>query len=132
MLKQALRFGLVGGVSTLFHMAVGVTLIGFGWPPLGANAIAFMAAFLVSFTGHYRFSFAEHSKTLATSFRRFILVALAGFAVNEILLGLFTYTGILPASVALVVSTATAAAGTFILSRKWAFAHSEGQKLDNG
>lgn len=121
MLRQFLRFSLVGALATVLHMAVGVTLIHAGWSPLLANMFSFVIAFLVSFMGHYGFSFPGHGMTLSTSLKRFVLVAVCGFMVNETLLaGLVRFSSI-PGVWCLILSTATAAILTFIASRNWAF-----------
>ncbi len=120
-LRQAVRFGLIGIVATLVHMVVGAGLIALSWPPLLANVAAFCVAFLVSFGGHFWYSFAGHSATIMGSLKRFLPVALLGFGVNQSLLALLTLTGMLPATPALMLSTGVAAVGTFILSRLWAF-----------
>ena len=57
--RQLLRFGLVGALATLVHMLIGATLIHSGWPALGANPVSFVIAFVVSFMGHYGFSFSD-------------------------------------------------------------------------
>lgn len=120
-LRQAARFGLIGVIATLVHMAVGAGLIQLGWSPLLANVVAFCVAFGVSFGGHFWYSFAGHSATIIGSLRRFLPVALLGFGINQSLLAVLTLTGMLPPTLALVVSTSVAAGGTFILSRIWAF-----------
>ncbi len=121
MLGQVFRFALVGGMATLLHMLVGVTLIDAGWPALWANAISFLIAFLVSFTGHYGFSFPEQPASLTTSLVRYVLVACGGFAANETLLGLFIWFDMGSDISGLILSTGLAAVLTFFLSRSWAF-----------
>ncbi len=121
MLRQLFRFGLVGVLATALHMLVGVTLIHAGWPPLLANAVSFAIALLVSFTGHYGFTFPGHNVTLSTSLKRFVLVAGCSFMVNEALLaGLIRYSAI-SGMWGLVISTGTAATLTFLAGRNWAF-----------
>lgn len=119
--QQLFRFGLVGMLATVLHMIVGATLIHASWPPLLANLVSFLIAFLVSFMGHYGFSFPDHTQSLGTSLGRFVLVASGGFIVNETLLaGLLHFSPLAPVW-CLVVSTATAAVVTFTASRNWAF-----------
>jgi len=120
-LAQVLRFGLIGVLATLVHMVVGAGLIHFGWAALVANVVAFGVAFVVSFSGHYVFSFAGHSATITGALRRFMVVALLGFMVNETILATLTIGGVMNATPALLVSTSVAAAATFVLSRLWAF-----------
>lgn len=71
MLHQFLRFGLVGGLATLVHLLVGTTLIHSGWPALTANPVSFLIAFVVSFMGHFGFSFSDQQNDVTTSLKRF-------------------------------------------------------------
>ncbi len=121
MLKQMIRFGLVGTLATFVHMVIGSLLIASGWNPLYANLIAFATAFLVSFVGHLGYSFADQDANPARAFQRFAVVALIGFACNEALLLGLTTQGVFSNTVALWVSTGFAALFTFALSRRWAF-----------
>ncbi|MGV6802930.1 MAG: GtrA family protein [Ruegeria sp.] len=124
MRHQIFRFSFVGGLATLLHMAVGSTLIHAGWRPLLANVVSFVIAFLVSFMGHYGFSFPDHSVPIAASLRRFIVVAGTGFLINEtILAGLLEFSSF-PAIFGLIISTIAAAVFTFFASRNWAFRNS--------
>jgi putative flippase GtrA len=121
MIGQLIRFATVGGAATLVHLMVGVTLIHAGWAPTLANAAAFCMAFFISFAGHFGYTFAAGSASMAGSLLRFIAVALAGFAVNEaILAGLLTQHILAPATT-LIVSTGLVAAVTFAACRRWAF-----------
>src|SRR6056297_2785570 len=86
MIRQMFRFSLIGLAATLVHLFVGVTLIDAGWMPVVANLAAFCTAFLVSFAGHFGYTFSSHQVALRTSLRRFIVVALAGFCTNETML----------------------------------------------
>lgn len=122
MIWQILRFSLVGGVATVIHLLVGITLIHAGWAPLIANAAAFSIAFLVSFAGHFGYSFSSDDNSLPRSFLRFMGVALAGFIANEIILAGLLTRHILSPSATLIVSTGLVALGSFILCRQWAFA----------
>lgn len=119
----ALRFMLTGGAATLVHMGVALGLLRGGTAPLASNGAAFVVAFLVSFWGHHRFSFAGHTTAPRQAFLRFMVVAGIGFAINET--ALFWLVQRMPAypAQALVASTTLAAVGTFVLSRHWAFAH---------
>ncbi|HCT31801.1 GtrA family protein [Sulfitobacter pontiacus] len=118
---QFLKFGFVGGIATLVHMLIGVTLVHSGWPALAANLVSFVIAFVVSFMGHYGFSFSNQEKEIATSLKRFAVVACAGFVINETLLALLIWSVPLPHIATLVVSTGVAALVTFFASRNWAF-----------
>ncbi|MDR6679298.1 GtrA family protein [Pseudomonas oryzihabitans] len=113
---RPLRFALVGAVATLVHMTVAALLLGlWGWPAYGANLGAFLVAFGVSYLGHRHVTFAR-----AGSPWRFLLVALGGFGLNNLLL-----TGLLacdvPALAALLVATALVPVCSYLLSSWWVF-----------
>lgn len=113
-------FLLVGTAAALTHLSVFAWTQQAIWPEL-ANALGFCVAFAVSFAGHRWLSFRDASTNLATSLRRFVLTALAGFACNELVfIALFRALG-WPAMAALVTALMLAAAQTFVLSRYWAF-----------
>ena len=124
-LTQPIKFIIIGGLSTLVHMSVGVTLIAIGIAPLIANIWAFCMAFLVSFTGHYSFSFKGHGKPVHQALPRFLAVALLGFGANELILYLLIKSAWMRPEIALFISTATVAVMTFFLSRAWAFAQTK-------
>lgn len=118
---QISRFALVGVLATLVHLAIGTTLIGAGLAPLLANPVAFVTAFLVSFTGHHWITFAGHGRPLTQTLSRFAVTAVLGFCVNEAALAVLVGATPVPPAAALVASTGLAAVVTFGISRTWAF-----------
>ncbi|WP_095588807.1 GtrA family protein [Actibacterium ureilyticum] len=120
-LIQALRFGLVGGLSTLVHMAVAQGLLAFDLASLGwSNVLGFVTAFFVSFFGHYHFSFQRNTPFLR-SMGRYGVIALMGFAVNNFVLIGLVAMNVLPESVALAIAIIIVPVGTFVASRFWGF-----------
>ena len=76
LLSLAARFGLVGAAATALHAALFALLIeGLGWnAPVGATAVAFLAATTFSYLGNRGWTFrakGAHGRYL----RRFLLVA---------------------------------------------------------
>lgn len=110
----------VGGAAALTHMSVFALAQNHLWPEV-ANALGFVIAFFVSFAGHRLLSFKDAGTTVATSFKRFVVTALAGFASNEVVFVLLLRGLGLPALVALFLALVFAAGQTFVLSRFWAF-----------
>jgi putative flippase GtrA len=90
------------------------------WPEL-ANGLGFVVAFFVSFAGHRQLSFRDAGTTVAQSFMRFVVTALAGFASNEMLFVLLLRGLGWPSLLALLLALILAAGQTFVLSRFWAF-----------
>lgn len=132
MWRQLLRFGMVGLLATFVHMMIGFLLIQSTWHPLLANLLAFTIAFVVSFIGHLGFSFADQEVSPSSALWKFALVALIGFAFNEVLLIMLLSEGDLSDTVSLWISTGSAAVLTFALSRLWAFRtpHEAGGPVD--
>ena len=111
---------MVGGAAALTHLLVFTLTQHQMWPEL-ANALGFCIAFFVSFAGHRLLSFKDASTSVATSFGRFAITALAGFASNELVFVLLLRSLGWPALLALIAALVFAAGQTFVLSRFWAF-----------
>lgn len=110
----------VGGTAAATHMGVFTLAQVHLWPEV-ANALGFVVAFFVSFAGHRLLSFKDAGTTMGTSFRRFAVTALAGFASNELVFVLLLRGLGLPSLLALFLALLFAAGQTFVLSRFWAF-----------
>ena len=110
----------------LVHLgSVALVLVPLGSPPLVANVFAFLLAFQVSYLGHHRFTFSAAEAPVARSRRRFFLVALGSFLVNEAMYALLLRYTELDYRMALVLVLVTVAALTFVSARQWAFAGEE-------
>ena len=120
MSASTLWFLAVGGSAAATHMGVFALAQAHMWPEV-ANALGFMVAFFVSFAGHRLLSFKDAGTTMGTSFRRFAVTALAGFASNELVFVLLLRGLGLPSLLALFLALLFAAGQTFVLSRFWAF-----------
>jgi putative flippase GtrA len=120
--RNALWFLVVGGAAALTHLLVFSLAQPWMWPEL-ANASGFMVAFLVSFFGHRLLSFRDAGTSVAQSFQRFAVTALAGFASNEAVFVLLLRGAGWPALMALLTALVVAAVQTYLLSRFWAFRH---------
>jgi putative flippase GtrA len=119
MIRQLLRFGAVGIAAMTVHWAVVALLVPLGSQPLLANIAAFAVAFNVSYAGHRHWTFAT-PHTSHSTFKRFLGVALLGFALNEALYYVLLRAG-MEYRLALMLVLVAVAALTFVLSRFWAF-----------
>lgn len=119
MIRQLMRFGVVGVAAMAVHWAVVALLVPLGSEPLLANIVAFAVAFNVSYAGHRHWTFAATNAAHST-FKRFLGVALLSFALNEALYYMLLKAG-MEYRVALLVVLIAVAALTFVLSRFWAF-----------
>lgn len=121
-LPQLLQFVLVGGTAAATHLAVvGLLVALLGMPPLAANVLAFLVAFVVSYNGHALFTFSAAGARGWPVVARFFAVACLSFVANELLYYIalnwlhWHYFWSLAAVLVLV------AVGTFVMSKFWAF-----------
>lgn len=121
---QLVRYGIVGIGVTLFQIAVYNVLIGAGHqrPQIG-NLLASAAAMVVGYTIHSRFTFEakEGAHDFARTVTRFIVVNLAGVAVNGFWVWLITRALGLSPHWASVPFFCLTPAILFVLNRKWVF-----------
>ncbi|MFJ7566951.1 GtrA family protein [Herminiimonas sp. NPDC097707] len=127
-LLRVLRFGIVGLVAAAVHYWVVIALVELvDIAPLRANVGGFVVAFWVSYFGHRHWTFADavatHAQGAHPSFLRFLMVALLGFCMNELLFYLLLRYAGWPYYLALAFVVFTVAVMTYVLSRLWAFRH---------
>jgi len=122
MIRQAVRFAMVGAVNT----AVDVSLFAFffyvmAWPLLLANAGGFIVAVCVSYFLNKTWTFADSSQG-REAFRRgfaFVLVALGGLALGS--LAIWLAAQVLAPILAKLASIGVTFAWNFTVSRRWVF-----------
>ena len=120
--RELVTFGAIGGLATAVHFATVSATGPHGLPPLVANIGGFLAAFAVSFAGHGRFSFPPTGKPRPHALRRFAVVAVGAFALNELsYAGLLTWTR-MDYHAALLLVLAGVGGLTWGFSKVWAFA----------
>ena len=127
-LLRIARFGIVGLTAAAVHYWVVIALVEVVLiAPLQANVGGFFVAFWISYFGHRHWTFSDavatHNEGEHSSFLRFLLVALLGFCMNELLFYLLLRYAGWPYYFALAVVVFTVAVMTYVLSRLWAFRH---------
>ncbi|RYF26917.1 MAG: GtrA family protein [Comamonadaceae bacterium] len=121
-LPQGLQFVLVGGAAAATHLAaVGLLVAGAGMPPLAANVLAFLVAFVVSYHGHALLTFARAQARGPAVAVRYFAVASLSFAANELLYYLALHRLHWHWFWSLAGVLVLVAVGTFVLSKFWAF-----------
>ena len=125
-LLRIARFGMVGLTAAAVHYWVVIALVELlHIAPLQANVGGFVAAFWVSYFGHRHWTFSDAVASdiggTHSSFLRFLLVALLGFGMNQLLFYLLLRYAGWPYYLALAVVVFTVAVMTYVLSRLWAF-----------
>ena len=125
---QYARFGIVGLGATAAHVTTFAALIEWArLPPLLANFVAFGVAVLVSFVGHFHWTFqretaGQHWQQQRAAFARFALVAITGLALNSFAVVLVVNLLAAPYQYALVLMICVVPVVVFVLSKSWAFA----------
>jgi putative flippase GtrA len=122
-IREVVAFGVVGATAFLVHFAVVAVTVPLGVAPLLANVFGFLAAFVVSFIGHVRWSFPAEGRPVAPALRRFAVVAISGFVLNESAYAVLLRTTSLDYRVALFIVLVAVAGITWLAGRYWAFAH---------
>jgi len=124
-LSKLMRFGLVGVLATLTHLVVGnFTQFMTSLVPQICSFFGFVVAFLVSYLGHFHFTFRDQSKTLSVSGKplvRFAAIAIFGFLISLIVLTTLDYYSLGNSIYRLSFSILVIPILTFLLSNFWAF-----------
>jgi putative flippase GtrA len=124
LLRQILRFGVVGLAATAIHAAIyyQTTVAHALLRPVRANAAGFAAAFTVSFLGHRYWTFAHRNAAWARSLVKFLVTALLGFGCSMLITWTMVERLQLPAVSALWGIVLITPALVFVCSKWWAFA----------
>lgn len=119
--RRLRRFVFVGASAAMVHLLSAALGVRLGLHPLAANVVAFHVAFVVSYLGQSRLTFADRDVSVRDALPRFLAVSYLGFATNEALYALLLAHTRLHYLVALAAVLVAVAAMTFLLSRAWAF-----------
>ena len=125
---QYARFGTIGAAAAAIHVLMFSASIELaGLAPLAANFVAFGIAVLVSFFGHFRWTFRGQTagggrRRQRIALVRFIMVALTGLALNS--LAVYAVVNVLawPYPYAILLMIFVVPLVVFTLSKFWAFA----------
>ena len=120
---QFARFGAVGLLATLVHVAVGLGLAGaFGIAPLAANFAAFSVAVLVSYLGNRGWTFGLDGSGRLDQLPKFLVTAVLGLALNQALVFVLVERLGWSYGAALAVVVAVVPLVSFAANRWWVFA----------
>lgn len=120
------KFAIIGVLATLTHAVVASVLFETGiLTVVPSNICGFLAAFTVSFSGHYYWSFSHlrQAGTMLKSMTRFLVISVSGFALNSAILALWLAFTPWPEIYGLWLAIAVVPAFSFAGARLWAFAH---------
>ena len=120
-LRRILRFTTVGFAATATHATMLLFLVeGNGTDPLWANFFSFLLAVLVSFFGHYHWTFTA-STLYTTAFPRFFTIALLGLGLNQTIMFCTVSVLALNYLFGLAVVVVLVPGFTFLANRFWSF-----------
>ncbi|WP_110687983.1 GtrA family protein [Salinicola aestuarinus] len=116
--KTAAKFGLVGSSATAMHLIIAATMSA-ALPALSefvVNCCGFIVAFQISLFGHRRLTFRTRGRA-----RRFFLLAVLGFGLNNLVLAVLLATTSLSGFWPIGIATLTVPLITYVGARLWAF-----------
>jgi len=122
---QGSRFAIVGMAATATHVLVMIALVeAASVTPMAGNVLGFLIAVLVSFAGHFYWTFAapdRRGQAWAGAFRKFVVVALSGLALNSLAVYLVVDIYALYYYWAVAIMVTIVPLVVFLLSKCWAF-----------
>ena len=122
---QLVRFGIVGGISSVIYSAVYLPLTAWVFAPRHAVAVpfAFAVAVTCGFFMHSRWSFRGHGTREGggAQHAKFVIVQGSGLALNALVTWIGTALLHLAPWVPLIPAVFLAAIVTFLLNRIWVF-----------
>ena len=124
MAGQLVRYGLTGGLASLVNIGVYWVLAANRMDPNLAWTIGFLAAVLVGYVVHSRWSFRGHGRrdNLARTGGRFFAVSLVSFALNQLWVWLLVRHLALPLWAPYPLVLVVTPLIIFSLNRRWVFA----------
>lgn len=115
------RFGIIGVLATTTHIGiVWVLIASAGLHPLLANVLAFLVAFMVSFSGHYYWTFVSRVSR-RQAIKRFFLISGSAFVVNNVVLVALLKDEQIAPLLATISAVFVIPVITYVLGRLWAF-----------
>jgi len=121
MLIVLVQHDVVGLLAALIHVTIITDLLNHqGMAVLVANSVAFMVAVVVSYIGHYRWTFGVDGDH-RLMFPRFIIIAIAGFALNQVIMYFFVMLYHIDYRIALAVVLTVVPTLSFVVNKLWVF-----------
>jgi putative flippase GtrA len=120
--RELATFTAVGTTAAAINLAVVAALVPLGLAPLVANVLGFVLSFVWGFFGHSRWTFPAEGRDVRVALRRFAVLSLLGFALNEAAYaGALEWTS-LDYRLSLFLVIVTLATAKLLASKHWAFA----------
>ena len=120
--RELAAFTGVGTAATAMNLAVVAIAVPLGMVPLVANVVGFLISFAWGFFGHSRWTFPAEGRDVRVALRRFAVVSVIGFALNEAAYaGALQWTS-LDYRLSLFLVILALAGAKLLASKYWAFA----------
>ena len=121
---QLVRYGLSGGLASIVNIGVYWVLAANGMDPNLAWAIGFVAAVILGYVIHSRWSFQGYGRrdNIARTGGRFVIVSLVSFALNQLWVWLLVQHFDLPLWAPYPLVLGVTPLIVFALNRRWVFA----------
>lgn len=118
--QRWVRFGIVGGLSTIAYWCIGLGLHWWGLlPVLVNNALAYGIAFGVSYAGHRTWTFQSRGSH-RSQLPKFALTQGIGLGLNTCIIAALMHWG-MPYTPAMVIATFAVPVVVYFISRFWVF-----------
>jgi len=123
LLGQLVRYALTGGLATIVNIGVYWVLARRGMDPNAAWTLGYIAAVLVGYVVHSRWSFRGHGRrdNLARTGGRFVIVSLVSFGLNSLWVWLCVRALGLPIWSPYPLVLGVTPLVVFALNRRWVF-----------
>jgi putative flippase GtrA len=118
--SPVLRFGLIGGLNNLLSYGIFVVLTLAGVASIAAASITYETGMVVSYLANRTFTF-RHSGSTRRSVLRFVVVNIAGYAVNVAILAVFVEQIGWNALIVQLGAIVVVATGIYLGMRFWVF-----------
>lgn len=124
LLMQVLRYGITGGIVTMFGVAAYLVAVrAFQFPPLASNVVAYLVSMALGYFMHARFSFRESSgEASVQQGGKFFVTSGISFALNSLFVWLFTSVMHWDDRTPVIAMVFITPAICFVIYRKWVFA----------
>ena len=118
--RRWVRFGIVGGLSTITYWSIGLGLHWWGMlPVLVNNALAYGIGFSVSYVGHRTWTFQSHGSH-RSQLPKFALAQGVGLGLNTCIIATLMHWG-MSYTPAMVIATFSVPVVIYFISRFWVF-----------
>lgn len=123
LIAQFVRYGLTGGLATIVNIGVYWVAAARGMDPNLAWTMGYLAAVLVGYVVHSRWSFRGHGRrdNLVRTGGRFFIVSLVSFGLNQLWVWLLVSHWDLPLWAPYPLVLGLTPLVVFALNRKWVF-----------